>query len=298
MKKIATLAEALLFLVAITSALPAQIPNPGFENWANGVLDGWMAMSNMLGFAPVTKSTDVHSGTGAARGEVISAYGSPLSPILIAGSLASGVPSATRAGSLTGFYKFTPVASSGDKFEVTVFMYKTNWLTGAIGAGCLNISAAASSYSQFTVPITYSTNEIPDSAYIMITIGVGTDGKIHIGSYFIVDDISFGPATGVRGHDGNRPAIFKLYPSYPNPFNPSTTISFSVPSNGRAVLKVYNVMGQELATLFSQPVSGGSIYSGSFDGTGLSSGIYLSRLQFISTTGEVMQSVAKMVLTK
>jgi len=75
-------------------------------------------------------------------------------------------------------------------------------------------------------------------------------------------------------------AVFNLAQNYPNPFNPSTQINFSVPPNkGELVtLKVYNVLGQEIATLFSGTKSAGN-YSAPFDGSKCASGVYFYRLQ-------------------
>ena len=79
--------------------------------------------------------------------------------------------------------------------------------------------------------------------------------------------------------------VFNLAQNYPNPFNPTTQINFSVPSNkGELVtLKVYNVLGQEVATLFSGTKSAGN-YSVPFDGSKLASGVYLYRLQAGNTS--------------
>jgi hypothetical protein len=71
---------------------------------------------------------------------------------------------------------------------------------------------------------------------------------------------------------------FALSQNFPNPFNPATMISYSIPSGGRVSLKVYDVLGKEVATLFDGVRPPGS-YSARFDGTGLSSGVYLYRLQ-------------------
>jgi hypothetical protein len=73
------------------------------------------------------------------------------------------------------------------------------------------------------------------------------------------------------------PAELRLQQNYPNPFNPSTTINFSIPKAGYVTLKVYNVLGQEVAILldgYKNPQT----YNIKFDGTGLASGIYLYRL--------------------
>jgi endo-1,4-beta-xylanase len=72
--------------------------------------------------------------------------------------------------------------------------------------------------------------------------------------------------------------VFALGQNYPNPFNPSTLISYSIPSGGPVSLKVYDILGKEVATLFEGVRQPGS-YTARFDGTGLSSGVYLYRLQ-------------------
>ena len=66
---------------------------------------------------------------------------------------------------------------------------------------------------------------------------------------------------------------YKLHQNYPNPFNPATSIVYDVLDEGRVTLKVYNVMGQEVATLVNANRENGR-YAATFDATGLSSGIY------------------------
>ncbi len=82
----------------------------------------------------------------------------------------------------------------------------------------------------------------------------------------------------VDGSGGHTASAFALSQNYPNPFNPSTLISYSIPSGGQASLKVYDVLGKEVATLFEGHRQPGS-YTARFDGTGLSSGVYLYRLR-------------------
>jgi len=71
-----------------------------------------------------------------------------------------------------------------------------------------------------------------------------------------------------------------LSSNYPNPFNPTTRIDFSVPTSGATQLAVFDLLGREVATLFRGPVQPGQHYQVTFDGTGLPSGLYLYRLQF------------------
>ena len=94
------------------------------------------------------------------------------------------------------------------------------------------------------------------------------------------------------------PADIQLEQNYPNPFNPTTTIKYSIPSvissgaRNLVTLKVYNVLGKEMATLINEEKSAGN-YSVSFDASYLSSGIYFYKLQ----AGTYVQT-KKMVLMK
>jgi hypothetical protein len=68
-------------------------------------------------------------------------------------------------------------------------------------------------------------------------------------------------------------------PNYPNPFNPETKIIFSVPYRNTAALRVYDLLGREVRTLFSDEADGGTTRETVFNGDGLVSGIYVVRLE-------------------
>ncbi len=74
------------------------------------------------------------------------------------------------------------------------------------------------------------------------------------------------------------PADYELAQNYPNPFNPSTTIKYSLPKAGNVQLKVYNILGAEVASLISEHQEAGN-YEVTFDAENLSSGIYLYTLR-------------------
>ena len=69
-----------------------------------------------------------------------------------------------------------------------------------------------------------------------------------------------------------------LLQNYPNPFNPSTTIEFDLPKTSEVILKIYNLLGEEIATLLSASLLSGS-HSVNWDASNLASGVYLYRLQ-------------------
>lgn len=89
------------------------------------------------------------------------------------------------------------------------------------------------------------------------------------------------------------PREFRLTQNYPNPFNPSTKVKFSVESTEHAVVKVYNMLGEEVATLFNGVAEAGRYYVATFDASRLASGIYFYRLNTDSKT-----DVKKMLLVK
>jgi len=72
---------------------------------------------------------------------------------------------------------------------------------------------------------------------------------------------------------------FKLYGNFPNPFNPTTLIVFTVKESGPAILTVYNVLGQKVATVFNGYALSGQYYEVAFDASELSSGVYIYRLE-------------------
>jgi hypothetical protein len=84
--------------------------------------------------------------------------------------------------------------------------------------------------------------------------------------------------TDVREIDLSVPQSLALEQNYPNPFNPSTRIGFQILDFGFASLKVFDILGREVATLVNEQLKPGS-YEATFDGSRLSSGIYFYRLQ-------------------
>jgi hypothetical protein len=78
---------------------------------------------------------------------------------------------------------------------------------------------------------------------------------------------------------GVGPDKMVLTQNYPNPFNPSTVIEFVVPTSGFATLKVYNVLGQEAATLFEGNGDAGRICTVEFNATNLPTGVYFYTLR-------------------
>ncbi len=106
---------------------------------------------------------------------------------------------------------------------------------------------------------------------------IDLDGTIHYSEPIQVN--------GVTGVAENAPTAFSLAQNYPNPFNPSTTIRFEIAKPELVSLKVYDMLGREVATLANEQMSAGN-YALSFNAAGLASGTYIYRLQagsFVAT---------------
>ncbi len=73
-------------------------------------------------------------------------------------------------------------------------------------------------------------------------------------------------------------AKFKLYQNHPNPFNPSTVVSFSLPEISHVKLTIYNAIGQEVAKLVDKEMEAG-FHNVTFNGSNLSTGLYIYRLE-------------------
>ncbi|MEJ2616292.1 MAG: T9SS type A sorting domain-containing protein, partial [Ignavibacteriaceae bacterium] len=92
--------------------------------------------------------------------------------------------------------------------------------------------------------------------------------------------------------DLGLPTEFELSQNYPNPFNPTTTIKYSIPKTSYVTLKVYDILGKEVATLLNKDKSAGN-YQVKFNASNLPSGVYFYRIKAGS-----FNQVRKMLLIK
>jgi hypothetical protein len=145
----------------------------------------------------------------------------------------------------------------------------------------LNMSISAPSAPYYTAPGT------PGEA-VDVTFGIkfGHYWADYAGTAFelLVDDVYLLPLTA-KGNTGiadketaAQPGTFSLEANYPNPFNPSTTIGYTVPKGGRVRLAVFDLKGREIATLVDGVKAAGR-HSVSLDSRSLNSGVYLYKLQ-------------------
>lgn len=104
--------------------------------------------------------------------------------------------------------------------------------------------------------------------------------------------LTFSPFTSVAGNSSSLPETFELKQNYPNPFNPVTKIRYSVPKTGFVSIKVYDMLGKETASLVNENVDAGN-YIYDFDGSSLSSGTYICRMNAGSFKKEILMLLIK-----
>jgi hypothetical protein len=192
--------------------------------------------------------------------------------------------------------------------EQTVFMVRTiNDLPAGLGwtsSLCFGDVCAAPFVDSLATtgdplpPPLQSQDTLDASVHVFIQNNVGTANiQVQIGTFRnpgIRETIDFIATTdpSVDVEDEIKFNSFKLEQNYPNPFNPSTQIQYGVAQAGFVSLKVYNILGKEVAELVNEYKAAGS-YEINFNSTGLSSGIYIYRL-----VSGMFSETRKMILEK
>jgi hypothetical protein len=176
-------------------------------------------------------------------------------------------------------------ASGGGFVEVWLDSLDTGDLIQSIS---VNSTGSWSTFARFSASILTPISNYHD-VYLRF-IGTGTDKLFILQSLVFTSVVR--PATAV----GNRPRSqvpdrFELKQNHPNPFNPTTQIRYSVPVKGYVSLKVYDVLGRQVATLYGGVQIAGE-HSATFDGGGFASGVYFYRL----SSGELVETKKMLLL--
>ncbi len=264
----------LVFLITIFPlSLFAEnpIPNTGFENWSGDNPVDWFTNNLAGAWTPVTQSGSSHSGNYAAKLEVVDFQGVPVFPGLQ--SMNMGFPVSEAYANFSGYYLFDPAVPS-NVLNIAVFMRKNSIV---MGQGIIYLSSPQVSYTQFNVPIGYFSSEVPDTAWISITLA-DTLSNLTTGGTALFDDLELnGSATGITDNGNTVPSRFKLEQNYPNPFNPTTTIEFSIPETALVQLVVYNQLGERVAGLVNGNLVAG-VHRVEWQAGDLPSGVYFYKL--------------------
>ena len=116
-------------------------------------------------------------------------------------------------------------------------------------------------------------------------------GSAHFSSRMYT--VKYSQPLGINPQINNIPNDYYLFQNYPNPFNPETKISYEIPSDVNVTIKIFDVIGREVATLINNEFKKAGIYTVEWNASKYASGIYFYRLE----AGEY-RNVRKMTLVK
>jgi hypothetical protein len=240
----------------------------------------------------------------------------PIAPVITVGGLTTAADTITFRVDMNGAHEryhnslITGLKSVWVGGSVAPLSWPSNWLfTDTVSGGALiklyddgsaSHGDAVANDGIYSVKLVFPTGSTTPVFYKFGAVFSGVDTLNGAASYMdneagfglnhtlalnlsggvIVQDNKFGDqVTGiVEQHTGSLPAKYTLSQNYPNPFNPSTNISYAIPVSGNVSLKIYNILGQEVATVFQGFQKAGA-YIANFDASKLASGVYLYRLQ-------------------
>jgi hypothetical protein len=94
------------------------------------------------------------------------------------------------------------------------------------------------------------------------------------------------------------PNQFELYHNFPNPFNPSTTISYQLPTDSKVSLKIYDLLGREVATLLDNQTKPAGYYEQQWNASHYASGMYIYRLIWKDQSGKTSVATKSMMMVK
>jgi hypothetical protein len=245
----------------------------GFGMWVTGS-GGW-SVKNANAHSPVNSFTD--SKTGNYKNNANNSM-TLINPINCSG----------KDGLILSFWH--RYATQLDKDYCRVEVSSNN---GSTWQEAAKYSGSVSTIHEVKIDITKYAN---NSSNVKVRFRLTSDGSSGADGWYVDDILMTGYTTSdqlITGVNGNNiQDKYSLSQNYPNPFNPATTINFSLPKASFTTLKVYDILGREVAVLLKSEINEGS-HSVTFNGENLASGMYYYRLE---SSGNV--EVKKMLLIK
>lgn len=151
--------------------------------------------------------------------------------------------------------------------------------------GTILKSTSSGSWFRQATPVTDKLNTLFALGY-QLYIALGDNGRV------LKTTDGGGPPLAINIISNEVPAEYSLSQNYPNPFNPETNINFSLPVSGHVKITVYDITGSEIDVLVNENLNAGE-YKTDFDASGLTSGVYIYKME----TG-TFTNVRKMILIK
>ncbi len=187
----------------------------------------------------------------------------------------------------TVYINGTPLFSSSVSLSTVVDAYGTMTLPGGASYEALRIRETLTISGTSSVNYSFVAKNGTQVSVSATDANPPNSGSINVDGSSYYDGLT----TSVEQISG-LPNGYTLSQNYPNPFNPSTNIEYSIPSESFVELKVYDVLGNEVASLVNEQQKAG-VYRADFTANNLSSGMYFARL-----TANEFTKVVKMILLK
>ncbi len=175
-----------------------------------------------------------------------------------------------------------------------LFAKDVSWLSETPTSGSINAGDSAK------VAVAFNTAGLADTVYIA-RLEITSNDFAHSPKYVIVR-LDVGPTLAVDNGDNGIPEEFALDQNYPNPFNPVTNIEYAIAEQADVTVKIFNILGHEVATLANETHDAGYFsveWNGRNNaGSQVSSGVYFYQLEAHGISGQTFKSLKKMVLMK
>ena len=195
----------------------------------------------------------------------------------------SGLPRSTNGGnSWLDVFGFSNIGSYGPffSFDKLQFLDSSNGFVVGGGDGCGMFLRTTTGGGSWDLPRAYYFNGYYMHAVCFVT---PTNGTI-VGTGGAIFQTSSGGLVSIKDNPTQSLARgFRLFQNYPNPFNPTTTIKFAVPTSSFVTLRVFDLLGREVATLVNEEMKVGN-YERSLDGRRIATGVYMYQLKAGSFT--------------
>ena len=260
------------FLLFLTLAAFAQIPNPGFETWTSGSYDSPTGWGNLNSTTSTFSVYTCEKGTtGAPSGSAFIKLTSKTALALVAPGVAvtgelnvvltplsvdfsGGFAHSTRSASLTG--KWQHMGSGTDHGRVGVIFTKWNTVTSTrdtVAMADSTLTGMAMSWSDFTIPLTYMSGANPDTGIVVLMSSADPAAAVN-GSYLYADDLAFigTVPTGVV----TLKAVHSTLKLFPNPTNSQVTVYYHSASARQVEVVVSDLSGKQLRSQIFRALSG------------------------------------------
>ncbi|MFA5010439.1 MAG: T9SS type A sorting domain-containing protein [Ignavibacteria bacterium] len=289
-----------VLLFVITACVSAQYPsfynyndtNPGSNTFPLGTGAGRMVQW-------LSRSGDLNHPTPAPSGSILKVYiltAKNFGPftynqvnLMLGQATINDLPtSAFYTGPMDTVYHRATVSLSGTPLTWLVFTLDHPFVYDNTKSLIIQLEhRGASGSASYIHGHTYLTGK--KRTYSTTANPFGVQGQ---DAYIVNYGVDIGPNAIDPNVNLQTPKEYKLEQNFPNPFNPTTSINYSIPKSGLVTLKIYNIFGKEISTLVNEVKNSGN-YSVDFNASNISSGLYFYEL----TSGSFVQT-RKMMLIK